>query len=355
MIAGVNELERIRRGVLAALPADVGSLLPPPELLPTSGSVEEELQRFLDLLADYPRRSGKGLRGRLILLSATAHGARSATPGMAAADRLAEALELFQNWVLVHDDIEDDSEERRGLPALHHITGMPVALNVGDAMHVTMWQHLHGLPQSQAYDRDALLAEFGQMIMRTAAGQHLDLAWVSEGRFDVSEAEYLTMVSLKTAYYTVVSPLRLGALAAARAPSPLLEEAGLHLGVAFQIRDDVLNLTAGAELGKEFAGDLYEGKRTLMLAHLLATAPSRVRQRTTELLGRPRRAKQAQEMREVLDLLVRHGSITYAQQVAEERLRLGLDALDRALAPLPGAAAAHELTELVSELAVRPS
>lgn len=355
MIAVVDEVERIRLGVLGALPTDIESLLPPGDLTPASEAVRAELTRFLELLADYPRRSGKGIRGRLLLLSSEAHGAQPGTPGDHAARILAEALELFQNWVLVHDDIEDDSDERRGQPALHHLTGMPVALNVGDAMHVAMWRHLHGLPSGAEYDRAAALNEFGKMILHTAAGQHLDLAWVSAGRFDVTETDYLAMVSLKTAYYTVVSPLRLGAWTAGRDPAASLKEAGLDLGVAFQIRDDVLNLTAGAELGKEFAGDLYEGKRTLMLAHLLAAATERDHQRAVALLDRPRRAKQPDEMNEVLDLMRAYGSIDYAQGVAEQRLRRGLALLEQALAPLPGQDAAAQILELVGELAARPN
>ncbi len=355
MIAHVDDVERIRRGVVNALPTDLSQLLPPPELMPASAAVRAELKRFLGLLTDYPSRAGKGIRGRLLLLSAEAHGAQAGSSGAEAAQTLAEALELFQNWVLVHDDIEDDSEERRGQPALHHLTGMPVALNVGDAMHVAMWQHLQRLPTGTAVQRAEALQEFGKMIMHTAAGQHLDLAWVNARRFDVTEADYLAMVSLKTAYYTVVAPLRLGAWAAGVTPSPHLEEAGIDLGVAFQIRDDVLNLTAGTELGKEFAGDLYEGKRTLMLAHLLEHAPERDRQRAVTLLDRPRRAKRPEEMDEVLALMQTHGSVDYAQGVAEQRLERGLATLQAALTPLPGRAAVERMLALVGELAARPS
>ena len=195
MIAHVDDVERIRRGVLNALPTDLSQLLPPPELMPASAAVRAELERFLGLLTDYPSRAGKGIRGRLLLLSAEAHGAQAGSSGAEAALTLAEALELFQNWVLVHDDIEDGSEERRGSPALHRLVGMPVALNVGDAMHVHMWRLLHGLlagpptaETAQVAARAALatrvLEEFGGMVTRTAEGQHLDLAWVEDGRFD---------------------------------------------------------------------------------------------------------------------------------------------------------------------------
>lgn len=355
MIAVVDEAKRIRDGVVAAVSMPLSELLPPTDLVAVTGDVSGELQRFQSLLADYPNRPGKGIRGRLLLLSAKAHGAQPATAGAAAATTLAEALELFQNWVLVHDDIEDDSDERRGAPALHKVTGMPVALNVGDAMHVAMWRLLHTLPADGGYDRAAVLDEFSRMIMHTAAGQHLDLAWVTQRRFDVTEPDYLAMVSLKTAYYTVVSPLRLGALAAGVSPAMELEAAGLDLGVAFQIRDDVLNLTEGAELGKEFAGDLYEGKRTLMLAHLLAAVNAEQRRRVVALLDQPRSAKLEEQMLEVLSLMRQHGSLEYAQSVAEARLRSGLQQLEGALDGLPDSDSAARILELVRGLAARPN
>lgn len=351
----MDDVRRIRYDVLAALPSDVRALLPPEHQVPATPSVARELTRFFSLLKDYPNRTGKTLRGRLLLLSAQAHGLSDETPGLQAAQTLAAALELFQNWVLVHDDIEDDSEERRGLPALHRTVGMPLALNVGDAMHVAMWQLLQTLPDQAGVRRSEAIGEFGSMIMRTAAGQHLDLAWVSAGRFDITEADYLAMVTLKTAYYTVVAPLRLGAWCAGVAPSPLLEEAGIDLGVAFQIRDDVLNLTEGAALGKEFAGDLYEGKRTLMLAHLLANAPTEVAQAAVSYLSKPRSVKDSKEVSELLEWLHSHGSVEYAQAVAESRLTSGLEHLQRVLEQLPNQRAADSMLALVSELAARSS
>ncbi|MDZ7705103.1 MAG: polyprenyl synthetase family protein [Trueperaceae bacterium] len=226
-----------------------------------------DLAEFYRLLRDYPERGGKGLRGLILLYATEAYG----QPWRASLE-LAAGLELFQNWVLVHDDIEDDSEDRRGKPALHRSVGLPVALNVGDAMHVYMWQLLHTLPGVSPDVHRQLLAEFAQMIHRTAEGQHLDLCWVAQGRFDVSEAEYLEMVTLKTAYYTVIAPLRLGALRCGASPDPRITQAGVDLGAAFQIRDDVLNLSRDVAYGKEFAGDLYEAKRTLILAHFFAHA-----------------------------------------------------------------------------------
>jgi len=288
----------------------------------------------------------------MVVLSARAHGGDEAAALTAAA-----GVELFQDWVLVHDDIEDDSEERRGRPALHRIAGAPVAINVGDALHVMMWRLLMSLPVSspRGVDREAILHEFLWMILRTAEGQHLDLSWVADGRFDIDEADYLTMVTLKTAYYTVVSPLRLGAACAGAPPSPALKTGGVDLGVAFQIRDDVLNLTAQADqvYGKEYAGDLYEGKRTLILSHLLAHADVDEAAEARRILAKPRRDKTPAEIDRLLAAIRRHGSLRYAQELAEARATRGLALISDALRTLPRSGAARELETLLASLTLR--
>lgn len=326
--------ERLTRCVVAALadPAEAPS---------------PELARFRELQRDYPRRGGKGLRGRLVALSALAHGAPLDSARPAAA-----ALELFQNWVLVHDDVEDDSETRRGRPALHRMAGAPVAINVGDAMHVAMWGLLISadLPH-----REAILSEFLAMIERTAEGQHLDLAWVAAHRFDVDEGDYLDMVRRKTATYTVVAPLRLGALLSGTPPDPRFVTAGETLGAAFQIRDDVLNLLPDehGRYGKEFAGDLFEGKRTLVLARAFEVLEAADAERLRALLDRPRERKTDEEMREALALIERADAPRYAQRVAERMADDGLATLQEALRSAPGSDAAGEIVTLVRTLAQR--
>ena len=330
-----EELDRlIQERVLAALPERHDVL---------------ELDRFARLQRDYPERSGKGIRGRLTVASALAHGAAAGE-----ALPVAAALELFQNWVLVHDDVEDDSETRRGQPALHRSVGAPVAINVGDAMHVSMWRLL--IEQRAAW-RDAVLSEFLDTIDRTAEGQHLDLAWVATGRFDVSEADYLAMVERKTAYYTVVAPLRLGALVAGAVPDRRFRAAGRALGAAFQIRDDVLNLLPDEHggYGKEFAGDLYEGKRTLVLAHAFEVLDEDDGDRLRALLDRPRIAKSEAEMNEALSLLRRAGALEHAQAIAEAKADEGRSLLREALSTAADADGANAVIALVESLAARRS
>lgn len=309
---------------------------------------QAELDNFYRLIRNYPERGGKRLRGLLVLLSAAAHGA-DWRKGL----ELAAALELFQNWVLIHDDIEDGSLERRGTPALHRQVGMPVALNVGDALHVYMWRLLHNLQGFSDETRDKLLNEFETMIQRTAEGQHLDLYWVAEERFDISEGDYMQMVTLKSAHYTVISPLRLGAFCAKVVPDERFHEAGEALGVAFQIRDDVLNLMPDIAYGKEFAGDLLEGKRTLILAHLFAHASSAEREDIEARLAKTRDDKTEGDIRRLLGYIERYGSLAYAQSVAEQQAQQGLETLGAITEKLTNADATRELTGLLESLARR--
>ncbi|WP_102126942.1 polyprenyl synthetase family protein [Deinococcus planocerae] len=316
-------------------------------LLPARGG-RPELQLLYDMLRDYPGRGGKGIRSDLLLASARAHGVTPDSERREGALWLAAALELFQNWVLIHDDIEDDSEERRGRPALHRLHGVPLAINAGDALHAYMWAAVHraGVPGA--------VEEFLAMIHRTAEGQHLDLAWVEHREWNLREADYLEMVRLKTAHYTVVVPLRLGALAAGATPAEAFTPAGLALGAAFQIRDDVLNLAGDSlKYGKEIGGDLLEGKRTLIVLHWLARAPEEQKRVFLDQMRRNRPDKDPEAIADIHRWLLESGSVRYAQDYADAQAREGLRLLEEALRDAPDQAAARELVNGVRELATR--
>ncbi|PTA69641.1 polyprenyl synthetase family protein [Deinococcus arcticus] len=316
-------------------------------LLPQSAA-RPELRDYHEMLRDYPQRGGKGLRSELLLHSARAHGLRDTDPGWERALWLAAALELFQNWVLIHDDIEDDSEDRRGRPALHRLHGVALAINAGDGLHAYMWAAVHRAGVTGGMDA------FLQMIHRTAEGQHLDLCWVERQEWALREADYLEMVRLKTAYYTVVVPLQLGALAAGATPHTGFETAGLALGTAFQIRDDVLNLLGDPlKYGKEIGGDLLEGKRTLIALHWLSTAPEAQRQVFLAQMARPRPDKDPATVAQLQAWLLESGSVAHAQAVAAQEAASGLQLLQDALSGARDRVAAAELLSTVRDLATR--
>ncbi|ACO46371.2 polyprenyl synthetase family protein [Deinococcus deserti] len=316
-------------------------------LLPDGGT-RPELRQFSEMLRDYPQRGGKGIRSELLLASAQAHGVAHDTDAWDQAQWLAAGLELFQNWVLIHDDIQDDSEERRGQPALHRLYGVPLAINVGDALHAYMWAAVHraGVPGA--------MEEFLTMIHRTAEGQHLDLSWVEHREWKLREADYLEMVQLKTAHYTVIVPLRLGALAAGVQPASAFTNAGLALGSAFQIRDDVLNLLGDPlKYGKEIGGDLLEGKRTLIVLRWLAQAPAEQREVFLDQMRRDRAAKDPAVIAQIHRWLLDSGCVTAAQDYAAARAEEGLSLLSSALSGAPGQAAVQQILGAMRALATR--
>lgn len=312
--------------------------------LPKPSGQRAELDQYAQLLRDYPERGGKMLRGMLLCYTGMACGAK-----LEQVLPIAGALELFQNWALIHDDIEDGSDERRGKPALHKLYGMPLALNAGDALHARMWDIL-----IEARVDWEILKEFSQMVESTAIGQHLEISWVEANRFDLQEEDYLHMVSQKAAYYTAVAPLKLGALAAGAKPAEVFDSAGLNLGIGFQIVDDVLNLVGDAEkYGKEIAGDLWEGKRTLILLNYLGRADSRDRARAEALLKTLREHKSATEVEWLHQQLLASGSVAYAQAKAETMLHTGLASITPIFNQLPGQEAAQMVLGLLESLVKR--
>src|SRR5208282_1241140 len=232
---------------------------------------QDEPRSYLyELIADYPGRGGKMLRSSLCIAMARATGAEVEDAVASAA-----SIELLHNAMLVHDDIEDGSIERRGTPTLHSLHGIPLAINAGDAMGLLglrpLKDNMHRLGLATAL---SIFEETERMAWESAEGQALELGWKRENRTDLGDEDYLRMVLQKTCWLLAIYPMRVGCLIGARGRMPLdpLIRLGFFFGVAFQIQDDLLNLEPGPEYGKETNGDLLEGKRTLMIIHALQNA-----------------------------------------------------------------------------------
>ena len=283
--------------------------------LPTNHS-SAEVEKFYRMMMDYPTRAGKRIRPALCLLMCETWGAK--------ADKAldtAVALELLQSWLLIHDDIEDESILRRGVPCLHQTYGIPLAINVGDGLHCKMWEMLIQNQRTLGYELTfQILSEFIDLSNRVVEGQHIELSWVENNAWDQTEQDYWQMCVQKTAWYTCITPCRLGALIGGAKTNELdaFIEIGMNLGVAFQIQDDVLNLIGQEDVyGKEIGGDIEEGKRTLILIHLFDACTQAQSQDLIKIMGKPREAKTKNEVQHVLDLMKSYGSIDYAQQRAK--------------------------------------
>jgi geranylgeranyl diphosphate synthase type II len=286
-----------------------------------------------DLLADYPFREGKGLRPAICLASCRAVGGTTDQARVSAA-----ALELFHNAFLIHDDVEDGSQFRRGAVTLFEAHGVPVAINVGDATNVLAMGHLLANAELLGLRKTLLvLREVERMARESVEGQAIELGWIREGAYDLGDSDYVRMAYKKTCWYTVIAPLRIGVICGAPAglQSPLdaellpLIELGHLAGIAFQISDDLLNLEADQTLyGKEISGDLLEGKRTIMLLHFMRTVNGPARKRALRLLQQPRREKPADEVGWLLQAMVNAGSLEYGRALARSysQQALALDA-----------------------------
>lgn len=265
-----------------------------------------------DLVRDYPSRPGKGVRPALLLATCQAFG-RPEEEGLGCA----VALELMHNAFLVHDDVEDQSARRRGAPTLHERHGVALAVNAGDSLAHLALQPLvqDGAVSSRVKER--LVAELLAVVRLTTEGQALDLGWRWDGVVDLRPEDYLTMAGQKTCWYSTVAPLRMGALIGSSGTVELgtLSRFGCYLGIAFQIRDDLLDLEQGPGSGKEPYGDLREGKRTLMLIHLLANAAGEDRRWLRAYL-RAAPAVRGDDAAGVLELMERYGSLGYAREYA---------------------------------------
>ena len=311
-----------------------------------------EVHQFYEMMLDYPLRAGKGLRPAICLLICEAFGGDPQK-----AINTAAALELLQNWALIHDDIEDGSDLRRGEPCLHQKYGIPIAINVGDGLHCKMWEMLNRNAALLGYELAFEIAsEFAQLSNRIVEGQHIELSWVENNRWDLMEADYWMMCVKKTASYTCITPCRLGALIAGSSRDELDQfvEIGINLGVAFQIQDDVLNLIGEEKLyGKEIGGDIGEGKRTLILIHLLNSCSRTDRNRVIEIISQERTEKHRDEIKEVIDLMKRYGSLQYAQQRAKTLAQKAYTQFNETFGYLPRSEAKDNFLHLIHFLIER--
>jgi geranylgeranyl diphosphate synthase type II len=252
---------------------------------------------------------------------------------------VAVSIELMHNAMLIHDDIEDESEQRRGSPALHVKEGTALALNAGDALSLlSLRPLLDAEPVLGPRVTMRLLEETGRMVLESAEGQALDIGWRRDNAVDVTEADYLRMVLKKTCWLTAIHPLRTGALSGTGGAADLdpFIRAGFFLGAAFQIQDDLLNLDGdAASYGKELCGDLHEGKRTLMLIRLFGDGSPAERARLTAIYARPRAERTEVDVRWVRGLMDRHGSIAHARRAAHELAGAAREELSRICRGLP--------------------
>lgn len=257
---------------------------------------------------------GKRLRPYLVLKSCRLVGGREED-----AIPTAAALELLHTFTLIHDDIMDEDEKRRGLSTVHAKWGVPVAIVAGDLLFAKVYETITKYTDPRHVPPKRILRVLRNISEATIAiceGQTLDMSF--ERRETVSEDEYFEMIRAKTATLFEVSA-RCGAILGGAKESQVqnLGRYGHYAGVAFQLIDDVLGLTADEKiLGKPVGSDIREGKKTLIVVHALKHASEDQRKKILETLGD--RSASPERIRETIDLVRSLGSISYAEEKARE-------------------------------------
>ena len=289
---------------------------------------------------------GKRIRAVMALLAAEAFGGAAAR---AAAMPVALAVEAFHTFTLVHDDIMDAAETRRGRPAVHVAYSEPTAILAGDLLFSLAGQMVRDAELPAEVRLDALDG-YHRMVARLCEGQALDLAF--ESRRDVRVGDYMAMIDGKTGallqFALDAGALVGGADSRARAS---LRDAGHALGRAFQIQDDLLDVTAEAEgWGKAVGGDLVAGKRTILLLRALERArdPDAAADDAAFFDG-ALDGLAPDAVGEARDRMGRLGVLAETARAAEAETDRGVDALS----VLPDGPAAEALRRLALSLARR--
>jgi geranylgeranyl diphosphate synthase type I len=286
-----------------------------------------DMKRYLYApLAAYSANAGKRHRPLICLLACEAVGGDPDCARAAAA-----AIEHFHTAALIHDDIEDASQTRRGEPCMHITEGDGLAINAGDlALSLVTGAVIDDVTLDDA-TKLRVLKELVDMTTRTIEGQALDIGWARDNRFDLTVDDYLLMANHKTAYYSGAVPLAVGAIVGKGSETQIatLRAFGMATGLAFQIQDDMLNLVGTREATKkDFRSDITEGKRTLIAVHALTHSNNRERLLTL-LSSRPTATA---DLDEAVGIMKEAGSIAFASSFAEN---LVVDAKAALVAELP--------------------
>lgn len=284
----------------------------------TNKAIAEPIWEFLN-------RGGKRWRPVLFLLIGEALGG-----DIEKIKDFAIIPEIVHNGTLIIDDIEDRGELRRGIPCSHKIFGIDIALNAGNTMYYLPLITL--IKNKDKIDKETLIRVYEtyvQEMINVSFGQGMDIWWHSgKGNADnVTEEEYLQMCAYKTGCLARMSA-RL-AVALVGGSEDIEEKIGKiaeSIGVAFQIQDDILDISSPEELGKDFGNDIREGKRSLLVVHTLKVASKDDRDRLIEILKI--HTSDPKLIKEAIDILEKYDSVEYARKLAKKLVKDAWEEVD---------------------------
>ncbi|MFT5310238.1 MAG: geranylgeranyl diphosphate synthase type II [Bacteroidia bacterium] len=248
---------------------------------------------------------GKRMRPLLVLI-----GCKIFNDDVSEAINPALGVEMFHNFTLLHDDIMDDAPLRRGKPSVHKKWDSNIAILSGDAMMVKTYQ---SFIETRSEVLRPMLRVFNRTAVEVCEGQQFDMNF--ELRDDVSIAEYLDMIRLKTAVLLAAS-LQIGGMigGASKEQSELLYDFGLNAGIAFQLQDDILDVYGeSAKVGKQKGGDIICNKKTFLLLKAQELATGSLAKELAEQLGNSSEQEKVAAVTQIYDELK-------IRQLAEARM-----------------------------------
>lgn len=228
---------------------------------------------------------------------------------------LAATFEIIHNGTLMIDDIEDDSDLRRGEPCTHKKFGLDISINAGNAIYFLPMLVIRETDLNKGI-KNKLYETYIQEMTNISLGQGMDIVW-HKGLGKVSEKTYLQMCAFKTGTLARMSAKFAAILAGL--DEGKIEKIGKSaeaIGVAFQIQDDILNITGSKDWGKGYGDDVTEGKRSFMVVRTLDIADEADREKLLSILNR--HSKEKKLIDEAIEILKKYNSVEYAKNVARK-------------------------------------
>lgn len=261
------------------------------------------------------KAGGKMLRPCLTLISAEAVGSQKKKALMAAA-----AIELIHTFSLIHDDIMDNDDMRRGKPSVHKVWDEAIAILSGDTLFSKAFDFIlesreNGVEDSQINNTVGTVSD---ACLKICEGQAMDINF--EGRYDVTEKEYLEMIFKKTGAL-IAAATKTGAImgGASKDIIDVMYDYGRLIGLAFQIQDDYLDLISDEEsLGKPIGSDIVKGKMTLIVVNALEKASEEDKKTLLKILKGNDTSKEDVDV--AIDIFNKYGSIDYARDIAQDNV-----------------------------------
>ncbi len=304
----------------------------------------EYIKELSEHINEYNLRGGKRIRPAFVVEGYRAVGGKDIDSIYDAA----LAVETMEGYLLIHDDVMDRDDLRRGGKTVHRIykewfeeklKGMPeeaehfgnsIAIDAGDIVE-TFGPELIALSNFPAERKIEAIKKYSKIARYTGYGQALDLIVEKLPVEQVTEKHVLTVHKFKTSLYTITGPLQIGVILAGgtKEQQELMEQYGENVGIAFQIQDDILGIYADEKkLGKPVGSDLKEGKRTLLILKALEKGTPEQNEKLKSFLGKqditPEDVKEAQK------IIEETGSLEYSKNLAIEYAKKGISAIENA-------------------------